>query len=83
MHVLMMTDIYRDASLVLMYLGQEGEYTQLAVEFIIHDYWLQQDKTDLNEPPANLAMSKRQQWLGILDLASREYWTRVWIVQEV
>ncbi|KAH9218592.1 hypothetical protein DL95DRAFT_385258 [Leptodontidium sp. 2 PMI_412] len=40
LHVLMMTDTYRDASLVLMYLGQEGEYTQLAVEFI-HDYWLQ------------------------------------------
>nr|KAK5441619.1 hypothetical protein LTR18_006541 [Exophiala xenobiotica] len=80
-----MKQIYKEALAVIMWLGDEADASDLAIDFInavdikwhegteVFETWLSR-KLIANGPAIWPALSK---------LITREYWTRLWIIQEV
>ncbi|KAF5014024.1 hypothetical protein FDECE_5 [Fusarium decemcellulare] len=97
--VAMMTDIYRAATTVLMWLGEETESTRIAFEVLprmakAHDVFLQAsgelplDSPSVGEDDDPHELVKRLlQGKGVVEafsnLLRRTYWSRAWIFQEI
>jgi hypothetical protein len=79
-----MPQIYEDATLVLLWLGPEADYSSMLFDVVsvgaAQDFgteWI----TQLYEASANRGPNN---FFDILmELLTREYWTRLWIVQEI
>lgn len=75
--VKLMPQIYTNAFLIMMWLGEEEENTRLAFDLIRdvpHDHLVELVR-DGNE--------NSEQWEALGSLLARPYWSRVWILQEV
>ena len=73
--VRIMGDIYSSAVRVLVWLGAETENSRIAFDFLTRAYF--------GTPSSRRNLKDDKGWLAMQDLYDREYWTRVWIVQEV
>jgi hypothetical protein len=69
-----MADIYSQARLVIAWLGPEAETSQAALQFLAYCYHRPRNRRELTENPG---------WDALEDLYQRDYWKRVWIVQEI
>ncbi|QDS77955.1 hypothetical protein FKW77_001633 [Venturia effusa] len=73
----MMSSIYSGATLVLVWLGVEGDYSSLAMKFLKR----------LSNPLIRFSRKQLDIWSelhqGLADICNREYWTRLWTVQEL
>ncbi|EGO60361.1 hypothetical protein NEUTE1DRAFT_143800 [Neurospora tetrasperma FGSC 2508] len=91
--VQLMTDIYHNASLVTVWLGESDKYTDLAIVLIKLTVHLRRslEVTGERQYPAayilrvlSSALSKSDlRSLALLKFFSRPWWRRVWVVQEV
>lgn len=70
-----MAAIYSGASRVLVWLGLETANSKAAFDFLHTSYQ--------RSPYNREELMHHEAWLVLEDLCSREYWTRVWIVQEI
>lgn len=70
-----MAAIYSGANRVLVWLGLETENSKAAFEFLRAAYQ--------RSPYNREELMHHKGWLVLEELCSREYWTRVWIVQEI
>ncbi|EON65769.1 hypothetical protein W97_05008 [Coniosporium apollinis CBS 100218] len=75
-----MGDIYRGAEKTLVWLGEEGDGSHLAMDLLssVTSAGLQ----DLFENPSRNA-SLEQSWVALQILFRRPYWSRVWVLQEI
>lgn len=76
--VQLMSKIYRKAHSVLVWLGEEDQYSQITLRSIGLISSFKQDA--LRQPHFT---ERAKIWQGLVDLSRRRYWTRIWIVQEV
>ena len=74
-----MKEIYENASQVLVWLGPEADDSARAFKALKRKPSLEeQEDSDYME-----SLDWEEDWQGLLKLCLREYWSRVWIVQEV
>jgi hypothetical protein len=83
-----MRDIYSHAMTVLIWLGPKTESSGIAMEWIEELSLRKQKSLGLQEqlsgfPTAQITNRQTQRWQALSELCRREYWRRVWIVQEV
>ncbi|KAK0710051.1 heterokaryon incompatibility, partial [Lasiosphaeria miniovina] len=83
--VQMMADIYRSASSVVVWLGEAGDNSDVAMDTCVK--WGGGSKDD---PAASHRIFEnviepvdRQTWQAVRSLFQRPYWRRLWIYQEV
>ncbi|PGH04264.1 hypothetical protein GX51_03609 [Blastomyces parvus] len=95
--VSLMRDIYRNAQRALIWIGEEKEHTGAAFEVIpeLAENWVAQGSQDdkpppipprsIAEPHANqlLDPSNEALWDSIIDVFTRPYFKRTWIIQEI
>ncbi|EEH21882.2 hypothetical protein PABG_04098 [Paracoccidioides brasiliensis Pb03] len=94
--VSMMREIYRKAQRALIWIGEEKEHTGSAFEIIpeLAENWVSQGSgddippilaRDTGEPNANqlLDPSNSALWNSIIDVFTRPYFRRTWIIQEI
>ncbi|PGH35754.1 hypothetical protein GX50_01467 [[Emmonsia] crescens] len=95
--VSLMRDIYRNAQRALIWIGEEKEHTGAAFEVIpeLAENWVAQGSQDDKRPPmlarytaephANqlLDPSNKALWNAIIDVFTRPYFKRTWIIQEI
>ncbi|KLJ12168.1 hypothetical protein EMPG_09596 [Blastomyces silverae] len=95
--VSLMRDIYRNAQRALIWIGEEKEHTGAAFEIIpaLAENWAAQGSQDdkppsmpprsTAEPHANqlLDPSNKALWNSIIDVFTRPYFKRTWIIQEI
>jgi hypothetical protein len=85
----MMKDIYQNASQVLIWLGKESEADRVGIAMLnvfklsidINDeyqYHFDQNATDGIMPPVSSSA-----WTGLVKLFQRDWFSRVWVIQEV
>jgi hypothetical protein len=70
-----MANVYRKAFRVLVWIGLETPSSVAAFRFMAHSY----RRTPFNRKE----LTKDLGWFAMRDLYQREYWTRVWTVQEI
>ncbi|PGH27123.1 hypothetical protein AJ80_01079 [Polytolypa hystricis UAMH7299] len=97
--VLLMREIYRNAQQTLIWLGEEKEHTHMAFDVIpkLAEDWAARGMQD-DDPPADLVQetavvpsqgnqilhpSNTTLWNSVLDVFTRSYFTRTWIIQEI
>ena len=80
-----MSEIYSQAQEVLIWLGDEGGNSNLAMKSIRKISELLSGKTEILKERALIAdyRSHRAAWTAIGKLCRRDYWQRMWIIQEV
>ncbi|OJD17352.1 hypothetical protein AJ78_02537 [Emergomyces pasteurianus Ep9510] len=95
--VSLMRDIYRNAQKALIWIGEEREHTGAAFDIIpqLAENWVARGSQDDNPPPmmkqhmaephANqlLDPSNIALWNSIIDVFTRPYFKRTWIIQEI
>ncbi|OJD13128.1 hypothetical protein ACJ73_09241, partial [Blastomyces percursus] len=95
--VSLMRDIYQNAQRALIWIGEEKEHTGAAFEIIpaLAENWAAQGSQDdklppmlprsTGEPHANqlLDPSNKALWDSIIDVFTRPYFKRTWIIQEI
>lgn len=100
--VSMMSVIYSRADRVLVYLGEAGEHTSVAIDFAEHYHWRMMDQGTSETRIAQMSSSEsvsfiasrehsdssdtevlRRIALGLVDLLTRQFFQRLWVVQEV
>lgn len=69
-----MADIYSQARLVIAWLGPESEASRAAFQFLAYCYHRPRDRRDMTEDRG---------WDALENIYHRDYWKRVWIVQEI
>ena len=90
----LMSDLYRKAQTVYVWLGHEDEFTSDACKAIeclnsipkdLHDIVVSQDFFDPQCFTSKLGLSppSPSHWLGLVAFLHRPYFKRVWVVQEV
>ncbi|KAJ9665973.1 hypothetical protein H2201_003884 [Coniosporium apollinis] len=80
----MMEDIYKRASLVVCWLGQEDRYTEPALR--LANYLAQIPDEDYGEYSGlglNHSGIPSKDWEALVALLRRPYWRRAWIMQEI
>jgi len=70
-----MADIYSRARQVIAWLGLPTESSRLAAEFLREAY--------LGGPLVRGRIKEDARWHYLNELSQREYWTRLWIIQEI
>jgi hypothetical protein len=80
-----MKDIYAGAEAVVMWLGEEADESDLAMELLRR---IEAFSSTEEEPTQDLVVTLTEEtftphWLALKKLFKRPYWTRVWIIQEV
>jgi hypothetical protein len=83
-----MGGIYRHASTVLVWLGLPTENSRIAMEWIEDSSIPRQSPLGLKErldsvSASQITRNQLERWQALHDFCAREYWHRVWIVQEV
>lgn len=76
--VTLMADIFSQASNVCVWLGEEGDGSQLALDFLskrVNDLNAFQDITS--------KAHYKEQWRSLAALMTREWFSRLWVVQEI
>jgi hypothetical protein len=94
--VRMMDYIYRDAVLVLIWLGKESDDSDLAMRTLVSWEWCnpstvrlmfacknKSGKTLLMRGTKGVTTWNSKEVLSVLSLCKRRYWSRMWIIQEV
>jgi hypothetical protein len=94
--VRMMTSIYEDAQLVLIWLGKESDDSDLAMRTLIDWEWCNPStvrymfannnkisNTLLARGTKSVATWNAREVLSVSSLYKRRYWSRMWIIQEV
>lgn len=95
--VLRMRDIYSLSVVVIVWLGEEGEHTKVAMNRMSHvadSTWKTKGKRPSEDPEGYQEISKAlvnhpqtpeeiSIQTGIADIYERAYWARTWIIQEV
>jgi Heterokaryon incompatibility protein (HET) len=88
--VSLMGEIYRRARVVLMWLGEEGEDSAIAMELLRQLKLNDRDETTPYSPEYTNHCREflynrcyEPHWKALVMLLQRPYWTRVWIVQEI
>ncbi|KAI9770503.1 MAG: hypothetical protein M1839_003184 [Geoglossum umbratile] len=72
----LMPQIYKNASIIILWLGEGEESTKLAFDFIWnapHDHLVELVRDNRNS----------KEWEALGSFLARPYWSRVWILQEV
>jgi hypothetical protein len=82
--VQMMRQIYSNAELVLVWLGEDDEkgHGKVAMKYLVRRKPFSA-KSYLTRPTVTKPIWARRQATAVLALCERSYWTRIWIVQEV
>ncbi|KIM93138.1 hypothetical protein OIDMADRAFT_173399 [Oidiodendron maius Zn] len=76
--VQLMSQIYRRAHMVLVWLGEENYNSNLAIRTV------QSLSICTDSSSRDKYLKEREQvWKGLAELSRRRYWTRIWIVQEI
>ncbi|KAJ1325675.1 HET domain-containing protein [Microdochium nivale] len=75
----LMTHIYRQATALRIYLGDEGPRTDSLVEFVSRTRQPQESFSDIL---TRLSLQTGDVMAGYLDLCFRPWWLRVWVQQE-
>jgi hypothetical protein len=99
--VQLMGKIYKNAAVVLMWIGDQTPYTGDAIPIfrrlaeLLHTFKLKPGKNELDFLPyadhQDLDSSSKEylwnirqsSWTGMIDLLSRDYFGRLWIIQEI
>ncbi|CAN9337738.1 unnamed protein product [Alternaria alternata] len=94
--VRMMESIYKDAQLVLIWLGKESDDSDLAMRTLVDWEWCNPStvrymfagknklgKTLLTRGTKGVTTWNSKEVLSVLSLCKRRYWSRMWIIQEV
>ena len=68
----MMGEIYSGATRTTIFLGKEDERSDLAMDVVAG---ITEEKMAMFDPEAD-------EWLGVYQLLRREWWTRLWVIQE-
>jgi hypothetical protein len=77
-----MRDIYQKATKVIVWLGPASPTTQFAYKLLSEANWNWHNIE--NWLPKSLTNpSRSKHWKAFLELTSRDYWRRVWIIQEI
>ena len=74
----LMSDIYSSALSVIAWLGPEEHESDDVLQFI-----RTAESIDLHHPVLHAKLRAPQLWKGFHNFLSREYWRRLWIVQEL
>ncbi|KAN0096027.1 HET domain containing protein [Hyaloscypha variabilis] len=82
----MMKDIYTDASIVTVWLGEQENYSELVMRLIsVASHLYEQDENV--GPATHQAMIQLLEVRGVLpalgDFLQRDWWSRVWVIQEI
>ena len=82
-----MKDIYQSAYSVLVWLGSESDGNNEALDamvqqFCLHEEIFSDSKKSISETQYKLWL-QNMPWTQILALCAREYWYRLWIIQEL
>ena len=72
-----MAEIYRRADGVFIWLGKEGDESNMGMEFVEHIPKLEQ------QGMLSVKGSSAQQWSAFISLMKREWFSRRWVVQEL
>lgn len=80
-----MTDIYRQAVKVVVWLGEEADGSGDAIDFINHiNDAFDSDEENVRECVKNELQARGPPlWAALSKLITRNYWTRLWIIQEL
>ncbi|KAF4627343.1 hypothetical protein G7Y89_g10815 [Cudoniella acicularis] len=84
--VQMMANIYRGASSVIVWLGEERDDSDLAMDTCVEwggHYAKAEDKNHLHILEYVIEPFNKRPWLAVRNLLRRPYWSRLWIYQEV
>ncbi|KAK2736861.1 hypothetical protein FQN55_001356 [Onygenales sp. PD_40] len=96
--VSLMREIYRNARKALIWIGEEKQHTAAAFQIIpkLAENWVaqgsQDDKLPIIQPQQRSAKASANQlldptdtilWNSIMDVFTRPYFTRTWIIQEI
>jgi hypothetical protein len=85
--VWMMKRIYESADQVVIWLGEAIEHTGRAFEKLKEaaEYIKNLDPRETTKPPQWVKdeLFGTEAWAALMDLFGREWWTRVWVIQEV
>lgn len=73
--------VYKKAARVIAWLGVEDESTHLVVQLM--DYFKEQGINEEIVFSSTEDPTQFDKWSGLIDLCGREYWRRVWILQEL
>jgi hypothetical protein len=80
--VQLMRDIYRSAELVVAWLGEEKDESDLAMDSI--ENWAKYLTVPIEEVLEKMPNAfDNKAWEAVQCLFKRTYWTRTWVVQEI
>jgi hypothetical protein len=80
--VQLMRDIYRSAELVVAWLGEEKDESDLAMDMI--ENWAKYLTVPIEEVLEKMPNAfDNKAWEAVQCLFKRTYWTRTWVVQEI
>ncbi|KAH6683053.1 heterokaryon incompatibility protein-domain-containing protein [Halenospora varia] len=80
--VSLMRKIYFDATETIIWLGCETPTSNLAMRYLLLASSVNDRKTWFADRLRSNFVAEKQEWKAVLELFRRDYWKRVWIIQE-